>query len=729
MKLIKNVTRHIRLLRSNRPATQDSNASRSGRVDTDPMLGIRAAGHGPNVAGQPFPPEEGMRDRSADPDRAGLACLPDGFDPQGYRDRNPGVAHLPDDEAARHYRAVGRFAGLAYRPDQVAGFDPDHFRETHPAFAHAEDAACLDAWRAQGGPDGTPGNQTAHLRRLGLSLAGYPAAFPWRSYTRLYPRAAAHRWAALAYFLDEGFAEVGDHIPYGEDAAAFLGAVADHFASRHHPAAIRAYELAVAHAPSPAARVRLAEAYGRAGAWSAALDLYDDLLAQEEGDEAVLRGALAAAAARGAWPRLFARLPPALARIAPAGEAFARDVTEAYFAERGRAVRALYTEGRREEGDALLAEAVRGVAALSAACLPAGTRADPATPLVLILADGLPDGARHRLERTVALLDGLGHAVRVFDLGTVRAFEAALPEARAAIVVRMPAWPTVVQALVQARRLGVPTLYETDELTIDPRLAPPPLPAFEGRIGERVHEDLVFGVALYRAAATLCDHGLAPTRALARHLDRVVATGRSFVVRDAATPEPGPRHRPQGPGGEVRLFLHAPRTTTLRASDPAGAALLGALRREPRVRLVTAGFAILDEAFAPFADRIAELGPAPDRDAALRDSDLNIVLADGSEAEGCLSATGWLAAARLGIPTLAGDTPGHREALADGVDVRLAADAAGWEDGLAALVARPDLRAAIGAAAAARTAAHHSHEAAADDLRAAIESLRIGTPR
>jgi hypothetical protein len=39
---------------------------------------------------------------------------------------------------------------------------------------------------------------------LGLSLAGYPAAFPWRSYTRLYPRAAAHRWAALAPGVQAG---------------------------------------------------------------------------------------------------------------------------------------------------------------------------------------------------------------------------------------------------------------------------------------------------------------------------------------------------------------------------------------------------------------------------------------------------------------------------------------------------------------------------------------------
>ncbi|WP_093567743.1 glycosyltransferase [Methylobacterium sp. 174MFSha1.1] len=662
----------------------------------------------------------------------GTPRLPADFSPQGYRDRNPEFRDLSDDEAGLHYAAIGKASGLAYRPDQMAGFDPDHFRETHPAFAHADDATSLAAWQAQGGAAGDPGHQAAHLARLGLSLRAYPAAFPWRFYTRLYPRAAAHRWAALAHFLREGFAESGEQIPYGEDAASFLIAVGDHFAARHSPAAIRAYELAAARVPSPTTQVRLAEAYGRAGAWSAALALYEELLDGLAGDlsddpavaaEVALRGFVTAAAARAAWPRLFARLPRALAGPvpAPAGDALVRDAAERYFAERSRAARALYAQGSREEGDACLAEAIRAVADLSAACLPAGTRAPAPEPFVAVLADGLPDGARRRLERSVDLL---GCTVRVFDLGAVRAFEEALPGAHAALVVRMPAWPTVVQALVRARRLGVPTLYETDELTVDPRHAPPPLAAFAGRIGERVYDDLVFGVALYRGAAALCDYGLAPTRALAAHLDRVVGTGRSFVVRDVAVPDAPSRET----GDEIHLFLHAARSRVVGPADPAGAALLHVLERETRVRLTTAGFVLLDDAFAPFSDRITQAGPVRDWEEALRGCDLNLVPADGSEAEACLAPTGWLAAARFGIPTLAGDTPAHRETLQDGVDVHLAAGRDAWTAALAALVADPGRRAALGSGAARRLRSTHAPEAAAAAYRTLIDTLRSRRP-
>ncbi|MET7242202.1 glycosyltransferase [Methylobacterium sp. EM32] len=676
--------------------------------------------------GGPEPLRDGAGESGSTTAR-GTPCLPADFSPQGYRDRNPELRGLSDDEAGLHYAVTGKASGLAYRPDQVAGFDPDHFRETHPAFAHADDTTCLAAWQAQGGAEGAPGHQAAHLARLGLSLRAYPAAFPWRFYTRLYPRAAAHRWAALAHFLREGFVESGEQIPYGEGAAAFLIAVADHFAARQHPAAIRAYELAAALEPSQNTREWLAEAYGRMGAWSAALDLYDDLLegtsAHGAVDEACLRGFATAAAARAAWPRLFARLSRLMAgpRPVPTGEAVVRDAAERYFAERGRAARALYAQGFREEGDACLSEAIRGVADLSAACLPAGTRAPAPEPFVAVLADGLPDGARRRLERSVDLL---GCATRIFDLGAVRAFEEALPGAQAAIVVRMPAWPTVVQALVRARRLGVPTLYETDELTIDPRHAPPPLADFAGRIGERAYDDLVFGVALYRGAAALCEYGLAPTRALAAHLDRIVGAGRSFVVRDVAVP--GASSPETGDG--IRLFLHAARSRVVGPADATGAALLHVLERDKRVRLTTAGFVLLDDAFAPFSDRITQAGPVRDWEEALRDSDLNLVPADGSEAEACLAPTGWLAAARFGIPTLAGDTPAHHETLQDGVDIQLAAGRDAWTTALATLVADSDRRAALGAGAARRLRTAHAPEAAAAEYRAMFDTLRSRRP-
>lgn len=660
-----------------------------------------------------FPNEAAMRDA--------LARLPADFNPEGYRRHNPNLGDLSDDAARIHYATIGRLEGFAYRSDQIPGFDPDHFREIHPAFASVDDATCQAAWQAEGGPNGPPGTQVEHLRRLDLPLRTYPAAFPWRFYTRLYPRTAAHRWAALAHFLREGFAEVGTQIPYGEDAPSFLIALGDHFAHRNDPAAVQAYELAVALGASPtvAHQKRLAEAYGRVGAWSAALDLYAHLFANGICEEAIMRCFVSAAAARQDWPRLFTLLPQALARTGVMGDTIAREATETYFAHRSRTARALYADHRRAEGDAVLAEAVERVEDLMTACGSSGARTAPERPMIAILADRLPDRARHRLDQRVALLGRIGFEARIFDLGTVRAFEEAVPAATAAILVRMPAWPTVVQALVCAKRAGVPTLYETDELIVDPRFAPPPLEAFAGRIGDRVHQDLEFGVALYRAAAKLCDFGLAPNRVLAAHLDGIVARGRSFIVRDAIVPEA----RSPGVGEQVRLFLHAPQLQDVRATEAAGAALLEAFRREPRVALTTAGFVTLDEAFAPFADRISQHGPVPDWEEALRGSDLNLVLADEGEAAACVAVTGWLAAARFGIPTLASATRAYCEDLEDGVDVRLASKEAEWRAALSALIAEPNLRQALGTAAARSAGSRYTENAAAEDCRAMIKHV------
>ncbi|GJD60531.1 hypothetical protein [Methylobacterium frigidaeris] len=217
MKLLKNITRNIHLLRSNRPATPGNDRDLPNKSST---ILSENSHHGPNGSDTPRVgtglPADHAETKQRRPDGAAARetpSLPADFSPQGYRDRNPEVRDLSDHEIRRHYGTIGKVSGLAYRPDQVAGFDPDHFRETHPAFAHADDAACQAAWQAQGGPEGDPGHQAAHLGRLGLSLRAYPAAFPWRFYTRLYPRTAAHRWAALAHFLREGFAETGDRLP------------------------------------------------------------------------------------------------------------------------------------------------------------------------------------------------------------------------------------------------------------------------------------------------------------------------------------------------------------------------------------------------------------------------------------------------------------------------------------------------------------------------------------
>ncbi len=655
-------------------------------------------------------------------------ALPADFVPVAYRSFHADLASLEEDwQLVEHYLRFGRREGRRYLAHQADRFSPDHFRETHPGYAASSDEACRAAWLRAGGDEAKPGTEAAHLQRLGLSLPCFPPAFPWPFYARLYPRTGIHRWSALAHFLREGFADVGSTLPYGAGAQDFLAAVGDHFAHLGSPLALQAYELAAAAgALSVDVQERMAEAYVRAGAWGPAHVVYSGLVRGGSRTPSAWRGLARTTSRVQAWDETFAMLSPALAGGGEADRELARGVAEEFFACRGPAARSFYAQGLRPEGDAVLADAVAGVAAfLSTVGPPPMPRGSEARRMVLIMADGdLPPITRLRLALRGDLLAEAGYDVRSFGLGDLTAFEAALPGAAAAIFFRVPAWPSVIYAIAAARQHGVPTLYETDALTVDPRHAPEPLAAFDGRIGESAHGDLLFGVALYRGAASLCDYGVVPNRALAEHVDRVVSGRRSFIIRetrparDTAVPM-------RGRTG-VHLFLHAMPVGVLRAD--VGAALLAALKRHSELRLTVSGYVTLEDAFSPFAARVRQLGATPDDLDRLRGSDLNIVVAPAGEIGECEPISRWLEGALCGVASLASSTRVYREALRDGHDVLLADSAEAWRTGLDRLICEPELRIAIANAARHHAASAFDPRTAVEDCRAMMECLTRAEP-
>lgn len=672
-----------------------------------------------------FPTEQALRARFG-PE---LDAIPADFDPNGYRDLNPDLAGMSDACARVHFVAFGRTEGRRYRADRIAGFDPEHFREIRPAYRFTDDETCYAAWLRLGGTDGVPGTQAAHLDRLGLPLSVFPTAFPWRFYTRLHPRIAIHRWWALTHFLNQGFSESCAILPYGPGAAAFLTAVGDRFARAGDGAAVQAYERAAATGAMPVGgRIRMAAAYARFGAWRPAFDLYEALIREGEHGPDVLHGLVEAAAATEAWDRAFAALAPVRKQSPAFGEAVVREAAERHFASSSRLAQSHFADDRPADGHAILAAGIARIAdLLTAPPRRGGGRAKASRLVVVLAADGLPEASRARLEGRAGPLAEAGYAVRIFAPGEVEAFAAAIPGAAAAILFRMPAWPSVVGAVLDARRAGVPTLYEADELTFDPAHAPGPLAAFDDLIGTRQHEELAFGASLYRIAASLCDFGIAPGPALAAHLETTVRRRRAFLIReplaaDAALSASGPDLSPRAAG--FRLFLRATRAHVLSAQSGAGAALREFLAAHPDAHLTTAGYVRLDDAFAPLMGRIRQFGPGPDYRAILRASDLNLVIAGAGEAEDCRPETAWLDAARYGVATLASATRSHRAALVDGRDVALASDAAGWRSALETLAADAGRRAAIGRAARAKADSRHGPGAAAQDWLALIKALR-----
>ncbi len=128
-------------------------------------------------------------------------------------------------------------------------------------------------------------------------------------------------------------------------------------------------------------------------------------------------------------------------------------------------------------------------------------------------------------------------------------------------------------------------------------------------------------------------------------------------------------------------------------------ALLAVMKDRPAVHLVIAGPLVLDDAFAPFRERIIRLPFASRREHFGNISGIDINLAPlviGDPFCESKSELKFVEAGALGIPTVASATRTFREAILDGTDGFVAMDTAEWEERLLRLVDDEQLRKDIG---------------------------------
>ncbi len=582
--------------------------------------------------------------------------------------------------------------------DEGLAFDPGYFRETHPAWVGVDDVACYRAWLFDLDAAGPP-SPARHLDRLGLRLPRYPEAFPWRFYARVRPGAGAHRWAALDDFVADGFEAEGDALPYGEGAGAFLVALARSYVFRRDALAVRAFELAAARGPLAAAdRHELGDCHLRQRSWGAAHRCYGDLVRDGAGTVWTVRNFVLAATALRDWDGAAAALTRSRAALGRDGvwRNTRTELATARFEARLAGAQARYADGERETGDAALAAAVGEAEALLAEPgRPPRARRPRGRGRVVLFAN-LDDAADrlYRVEHKVRLLDRLGRPSAVIPMQKPDALDAVLADAAAVIFFGVPAVPDQLQALLAAKFRGVATIYETQDPVFDPALTPVPFASFRGRLAHRHYEDLLTGVPLYRALASRCDFGLAPTRAVADGLGALVRRRTAFVLEDMAEP-PG---RDAGPGAEPRMVLRASRFLFL-GPEPGtlGAALLTALDRVDRLTLTVSGYVQFTADFNRFGDRIVELGGdgLHRTEDVLAGSTVNVAPRFGP-GDDAVVARSWLEAAGFGVPTLMTAADAAGLGLRPGEDALAGADEAAV---LAGALAEPARAAGVGAAA------------------------------
>jgi glycosyltransferase involved in cell wall biosynthesis len=611
-------------------------------------------------------------------------------------------------------------------------FDHKYYREAHPRLQHVNNAGLYRHWLFEGLEQNQAGTEGGRLKQIGLSLSEYPLAFDWQEYLKSQKLRRQDRWSAVEHFLHNNTLTTPPPLRKGMEASSFLVASARSFSSRRDGYAVQLLTSAAAERELDSGDMQVwADCLYRLEKWQSALRLYQAILEKREGHVWTL--------VNGARCHLQMKSPDEAEKVLKyfgsdfRGEAIyrqtVREVVDAVFKQEEAAAVKLYKKNVRDEADTVLLAAVEKCHLLWDALDPIGApiAVHPDCKVVVLANTDLRQCTHYRVEQKAEILKQLGLKFEIFSADHVDEFLNALPGAAAAIFYRLPAFPKNVRVIETARRLGVPTYYEIDDLIFD-NAYPDPIESYGGALNKDEYAGLQFGVPLFREAMRRCDYGISSTSDLAKEMEPIVKTGEVFVVvngldsRNKSLESAGRRRLRQD--DDIILF-YGSGTKAHNADflDLVGPAVLDLFETNPKVRLVIVGFLVLDSRFDAFRNRVTQISFVPNIQSywsILAEADINLaVLKPGPTTNG-KSEIKWLEAAVLSVPSVVSDTQTYLNIIDDGGDGLIAATTEQWAVHLEALVASPALRAKIAKAAKQKALSAYSLRSNGERMKKAL---------
>ena len=336
---------------------------------------------------------------------------------------------------------------------------------------------------------------------------------------------------------------------------------------------------------------------------------------------------------------------------------------------------------------------------------------NPVRQGVLIIAElSIPQCRRYRVEQKVEGFALLGMPANVVSWTDQSAARHLMQTSALVIFYRTPALPEVLALRDEARRLGLKTFFDIDDLVFD--VAAYAQNSNLQKLPPAEQKNLLAGAALYCAMLQASDHAIASTPVLAEHM-QAFCRGKVYLLENALDGEllRLTEETVAFPASDRVIVGYGSGTRTHDADLAlASEGLLKLLATFPQVDLVIFGYLELPLEFAPFLSRVRRVPflAAQDYYRALRQFDINLAPLEAGVFNDAKSNIKFIEAAVFGIPTVASPCAAFTQVVRSGENGFLAHNADAWFASLAALVQDKSLRQKIGQQARTDALAHYA---------------------
>jgi O-antigen biosynthesis protein len=326
-------------------------------------------------------------------------------------------------------------------------------------------------------------------------------------------------------------------------------------------------------------------------------------------------------------------------------------------------------------------------------------------PRVLIIAEmSIAQCKKYRVQQKHDMFEALHIDCTMISWGNTQECINALQTHSLVIFYRVPGFPNVVSIINEAKRLGLPTLWEVDDFIFDKEVLANSKTL--AALDKTTYNQLLEGAELYRKAMLLCDRGIASTPRLANAmkaagLSEVCVIENALDQQTLEVAEKICRKHINHQDSIIRIVYGSGTNTHNIDFQEAAPAILKILEKYPNVRFRLIGSLDLPETFLLFEGRLERLPVCSYEEylTSLAECDISIAPLENYIFNDSKSNIKYLEASIVKVPSVCSPRVAFALAIDHGENGFLCNTDSEWEAALSLLVVDSSVRAKISEAA------------------------------